>query len=180
MKPHRLTVDELLSFSRRGALDGLPKMELLDGILYEMSPPTSAHVVAKNELGFRLRLAVEALDRTISVLIEPTLNIGGTSAPEPDVAILRQLRVDRYYPAHFVLLAVEVAVTTVETDLSYKRALYASAAIPEYWVIEVEAGRIHLFWSPEGEEYREAQIVSFAEVLSSKTIVGLSVETGGL
>lgn len=163
-----------------GAFDGVPHMELLEGTLYEMSPQTSRHVVAKNELGFRLRLSVVEGAIDLSVLIEPTLRTDANTAPEPDIAILTQLRVDGYYPAHLVKLAVEVAVTSVETDLGYKKALYASAGIPEYWVVDVNAGLFHIFWNPFGGTYQETCIVAIGGMLSSKTIAGLSVETLGL
>ena len=180
LKPHKISTALLQSFMDSGALDGLPRMELLEGTLYEMSPQTSRHVVAKNELGFRLRLAVVESRSGLSVLIEPTLRTDANTAPEPDIAILTQLRVDGYYPAHFVKLAVEVAVTSVETDLGYKKALYAAAGIPEYWVVEVDAGLFHIFWNPAGETYQETCIVPIGGMLSSKTIAGLSVETLGL
>lgn len=179
-KPHKLTVDSVLALERSGALGGQCRMELLDGILYEMSPQTSRHVVAKNELGFRLKVALLEKRSPLSVLIEPTVRIGDTSAPEPDIAILTDLRVADYYPAHMIKLIAEIAVSSLETDLRYKKALYAAAGIAEYWVIEVDAGRIHQFWQPQGETYREARIVAFGPPLSSMTIAGLTVETAGI
>lgn len=180
LKPHKLTVRELLAFERSGAFDGLPRMELLDGVLYEVSPQTSRHVVAKNELGFRLRLAVMEMDLPFAVLTEATLRTDNESAPEPDIAILTQLRVEDFYPANLVKLAVEIAVTTVSTDMGFKKALYASANIPEYWVVEVDAGRIHQFWSPEWEGYLQSRIVAFGETLDSVTLPGLMVGSDGL
>ncbi len=180
LKPHKISIALLQSFMDSGAFDGLPRMELLEGTLYEMSPQTSRHVVAKNELGFRLRQAVNDSGNNLSVLIEPTLSTDANTAPEPDIAILKQLRVDGYYPASLVNLAVEVAVTSVDTDLVYKKALYAAAGIPEYWVVEVDAARIHVFWSPEGEAYLESRIVDIGEALACETIAGIHVDTNGL
>ena len=179
-KPHKLTVDDVLTLERSGAFAGLPRLELLDGTLYEMSPQTSRHVVAKNELGFRLRMAVQESGAPLSVLIEPTLRTDDNSAPEPDIAILTQLRVEGYYPASLVRLAVEVAVTTIDTDLRYKKALYAAAGIPEYWVVDVEAACVHVFWSPLVGAYGESRTVPIGASLASQTITGLSVETSGL
>jgi Uma2 family endonuclease len=180
LKPHKLTVDELRAFESSGAFAGLPRMELLDGTLYEMSPQTSRHVVAKNELGFRLRIAVQEMGLPLAVLIEPTLSAFATSAPEPDIAILSQLRVEGYYPASLVRLAVEVAVTTVDTDLRYKKSLYAKAGIPEYWVVEVDAAMIHAFWRPQSGVYLEQRLVSIGDPIASASIPGLNVETVGL
>lgn len=48
LKPHKMTVEELLGLEQRGAFADLPCLELLEGILYEMSPQKSPHVLAKN------------------------------------------------------------------------------------------------------------------------------------
>jgi Uma2 family endonuclease len=66
------------------------------------------------------------------------------------------------------------------TDLQYKKALYAAAGIPEYWVVEVEAARLHQFWSPQGEDYRETRIIPIGAPLECITIGGLCVDTAGL
>jgi Uma2 family endonuclease len=179
-KPHKLTVEDVLTLERGGAFVDLPRMELLDGMLYEMSPQTSRHVVAKNELGFKVRLAVIDSGMPLSVLIEPTLFTDATSAPEPDIAVLSQLRVESYYPADLVKLAVEISVTSVEIDLGYKKALYANAGIPEYWVVEVDAARIHIFWSPDCGIYRESDIIAIGKPLSSMTIPGIIIDTNGI
>jgi hypothetical protein len=55
LKPHKLTVDNLLLLDRGGAFVGIPRVELLDGTLYEMSPQTSPHVRVRNRLKFRLQ-----------------------------------------------------------------------------------------------------------------------------
>jgi Uma2 family endonuclease len=180
LRPHKLTVDELLAFERSGALAGLPRMELLDGVLYEMSAQTSQHVVAKNELGFRLRLAVNEKFPDWAVLTEPTVRANANSAPEPDIAILTKLRVEDYYAADLVKLAVEVTVTTLSTDLHFKKALYADVGIVEYWVVEVGAARIHQFWRPVDGDYQETRIIPIGAVIESATIPGLAVATDGL
>jgi Uma2 family endonuclease len=180
LKPHRITVDELLLFQRSGAFDELPRMELLDGTLYEMSPQTSAHVVAKNELAYRLRQAFEIKKLSQSVLTEPTLRLEQGSAPEPDIAVVRQLRVEDYYPASIVDLVIEVAVSSLQTDLVFKRQLYASASIPEYWVVDVEGKKIQQFWQPNGEDYGETGIIPLGQSISAVTINEVSIDTAGL
>jgi Uma2 family endonuclease len=180
LKPHRLTVDELLAFERSGAFAAMPRLELLDGVLYEMSPQTSAHFLAKNRLTFRLQSKILELGLPLEALSEPTIAIGTGSAPEPDIIVCDMPNVDGFYPASSVLLVVEVSVTTLNIDLNFKKALYADAGIPEYWVVDVEARRVHQFWSPEGEAYAEMRIVDFDTVIASTTMAGLEVATTGL
>jgi Uma2 family endonuclease len=44
-----------------------------------------------------------------------------------------------------IFLIIEVADSTLNFDLTDKRALYANAGIAEYWVIEVKAKKLTRF-----------------------------------
>ena len=52
-----------------------------------------------------------------------------------------------------LLLVVEVSAITQDLDLGAKAALYASAGIPEYWVLELAANRIVVHRDPIGNRY---------------------------
>ena len=179
-KPHKLTVDDVLTLERGGAFAGLPRLELLDGTLYEMSPQTSLHVRVRNRLTFRLQSRIVELGLPYEAFSEATISIGPNHAPELDVVISNMPEVDGYYPVSSILLAVEVAVTSLQSDLTFKKSLYATAGIPEYWVIDAEAQMIHLFWSPSGAGYADCKSIAISAPLSSQTITGLTVETNGL
>jgi Uma2 family endonuclease len=180
LKPHKLTVDDLLLLDRGGAFVGMPRVELLDGTLYEMSPQTSPHVLVRNRLTFRLQSMIVDLDLGFEALSEATIKIDPTHAPEPDIVITSVARVDGYYPASLILLAVEVAVSSVRNDKHYKKMLYAAAGISEYWVVDVEAETITQFWSARGDAYENERVVAFGEPLTSTTIPGLQIETDRL
>lgn len=185
LKPHKLTVEYYLALCLQGRFDDCDKIELLDGEIYEMSPQSRPHVIAKNELGWRVRLALESFGSPLKTLIEPTIRIDPSSAPEPDVIIYDPLvRTDVNKPDFFssqsVKLAVEVSMTTLVTDLEYKRRLYASAQIAEYWVMDITADCFHQFWSPNGGDYEQKRIVSVGVPLESLSISGLTIETNGL
>ncbi len=72
------------------------------------------------------------------------------SKPEPDVAIVPG-SVRDYLTAHpkTALLAVEVSYSTLHYDLTTKAELYATAGIPEYWVLDLEARVLHVFRDPQ-------------------------------
>jgi Uma2 family endonuclease len=180
LNPHKLTVDELLVLDETGAFARLPKLELLDGKLYEVNAQKSPHAYAKTELGFLLYQQVKNLAIGLSTLIEPTIKIPPYSAPEPDIAIVSTAKVADYYPAEIVKLVVEISSTTLRTDLQYKKALYADAGIPEYWVVDVAAKKVHTFWLPEGDDYRETSIIDIGNEISSQTIARLTVDTAGI
>jgi Uma2 family endonuclease len=53
-----------------------------------------------------------------------------------------------------ILLAVEVADTTLGFDLTTKAALYARAGIPEYWVLDVNGRRMIVHRDPQDGRFR--------------------------
>jgi Uma2 family endonuclease len=68
------------------------------------------------------------------------------SAPQPDVAgvKVRTYR-DRHPLPDEVLLLIEVADSSVDSDCGEKAALYAAAGIQDYWVVSLPERLIHVF-----------------------------------
>lgn len=132
---HRLTVEEyeaLVEFAR------LRRVELVDGVVYDMSPegPTHSGIVIELFLLLRERYPDRLVKNAGSVLID------GRSLWEPDVYVLDEPREapipdeDEEYPdANDVLLAVEVSVSTLAYDRRVKLPVYARNGIPECWIV---------------------------------------------
>lgn len=67
------------------------------------------------------------------------------SLPEPDLAVLVELKADyrqRHPRGDELVLAIEVADTTARYDATTKRDLYARAGVPEYWVLDISGRRL--------------------------------------
>ena len=47
-----------------------------------------------------------------------------------------------------ISLVIEISDTSLVFDLGEKLALYKSAGIQEYWVIDLKAGQVHCFVAP--------------------------------
>jgi Uma2 family endonuclease len=62
---------------------------------------------------------------------------------------------DREAHADDALLLIEVAQASLAYDRSTKLALYAAAAIPEYWVVDCTAESIEVHRTPHADGYRE-------------------------
>ena len=58
-----------------------------------------------------------------------------------------------------VLLAIEVAVSTLATDTETKRLEYARAGVPHYWVVDPTARTLTVL-ELDRDAYREAAIVA--------------------
>ena len=184
LRHHKLTLGDYLILHEQGRFEGCGKIELLDGEIYVMSPQSRRHVIAKNELGWRIRNVLAETGSQLSALIEPTVQIEPGNAPEPDIIVYDPARVDQagsqYFAADPVILAIEVSVSTLATDLEFKRQLYASAGIKEYWVLDINHHIIHQFWLPLDGDYVEKQSVPIGTPIKSLTISDLKITTDGL
>lgn len=132
------------------------QVELLNGEIVEMTPEGPSHTFYGEELADYLRsqLAGKALVREARPI---TLS---NSEPEPDIAVVQPPR-DRYRHQHprpdDVFLLVEVAQSSLAKDLELKRKLYASAGIPDYWIIDLTQHQLIVLRSPQNGDYSAQQ-----------------------
>jgi Uma2 family endonuclease len=130
-------------------------MELIDGLLVDMSPksPAHEHVIAwLNEL---LVLSVD-LGR-FQVRVNAALTTG-TSEPEPDIMVIERDAQRPYHPGSAALI-IEVAVSSQTRDLRHKPPIYAGAGVPDYWVVDLDGGRVVVHGSPLDGAYERTEIV---------------------
>jgi Uma2 family endonuclease len=132
----RFSVDEYLRMVSVGILTDRDKVELLEGRIVEKMPPNPPHEATLQRV-FSLLLKLCPPDWMVRA--QSTLRCA-TSAPEPDVMMLRG-PIDRYDQAHpgaaDALLVVEIADSSLRDDRHAKAALYAGAAIAVYWLINL-------------------------------------------
>jgi len=126
-----------------GALEGA-NVELADGLLIELSPQSGPHArmiqVLQQLLGTRLdllrvQLPLEAIEGWV---------------PEPDVALAEHTDPARHPTS--ALLAIEVAVSSHQYDMS-KAKVFAQAAIPTYWIIDVPGRQVFAYTEPGPDGY---------------------------
>jgi Uma2 family endonuclease len=120
---------------------------------------------------FVVYLANRVLSRrfasTFAVLCQLPVRVPQHGMPEPDVMVLRpgSVRRDRLPDAADALLLVEVADSSLDADLQRKLPLYARAAVPELWVIEVRREVIRVFTEPRQGHYTAETEVARADRL---------------
>ncbi len=154
-KVRRITVDEYYRMAECGILGPEERTELIEGVIYHMAPPGPAHSSDVDGLTERFVLQFHGRAR---VRVQNPLRLGDHSVPEPDLALLR-LREggyrDRLPTADDILLAVEVADSSLRHDLGRKARLYARFGIQELWVVDLRSQRIVVHRSPDREGYTE-------------------------
>ena len=88
---------------------------------------------------------------------EQPVRIPEFDEPEPDISVVRGTSADyrRRIPAPAdVAMLVEVSETTLAQDRGEKRAVYARAGIPVYWIVNLVDRQIEVYTRPTGGRYR--------------------------
>jgi Uma2 family endonuclease len=178
--PLKLRVEDYLLLDASGAFASYQKTELIEGEVYFVNAQHRPHALAKAELYDALRDALRTLASPLRPLTEASVALSEHDAPEPDIVLTSEPRGEGLIPLHSVALVVEIADTTLGSDMKRKAMIYARAGVPEYWVADVTAKVIHQMWAPEGEAYAERREVAFGGRVEAATVSGLTVETGGL
>lgn len=176
----RVTAGQLEAMAARGALAGLPRIELRDGVLCQVNPQYRPHLLAKSAVYDALRDALRALGSPLGVASEGSVRVGEREVPMPDVFVWEVHRGDGPVPVEHIRLVVEVSDTTLEDDVGRKRQIYAAGGIPEYWVIDLSGHVVRQYWAPEDSSYARETVVPFGGRLSSATLSGLNIETTAL
>jgi hypothetical protein len=183
LRLYRFTVEQYQQLIRSGILGADDRVELLEGwIVQKMSrnPPhessvdrTQEAVRARVPAGWRVRVqaAIELAD----------------SQPEPDIAIVAG-PADRYDQRHprpqDVALVVEIADSTLLENRKAKAELYARAALPIYWIVNLVDRRVEVYSDPAPSDrlpaYRRRQDYNVGEqvplVLSGEHLPAVPVD----
>jgi Uma2 family endonuclease len=142
---HNWTKQEYYKMVEMGFFEG-KHVELIEGQIIEMSPMGSLHRTA-------ITLAAEIL-RNIFVgmyfiSIQCPMDLGETSDPEPDIAVISgEIRDYKYSHPTSAVLIVEVADTSLDYDRNRKSGLYARAGIEDYWIINLNSSRLEVYRNP--------------------------------
>jgi hypothetical protein len=161
------TVDDYHRLAEVGILSEDDHVELLDGQIVEMTPIGPEHAGCVDAL---LRVLSRRVGDTAMVRGQNPVVLGTRWEPEPDVAVLKP-RADGYRTAHpgpgDILLVIEVADTSLESDREVKLPLYAGAGIPEAWLVDLEHDVIEMHRRPSPEGYREVRTLRRGDTLAA-------------
>ena len=155
----KFTKEDYYALHKEGRLSR--HTELLEGVLIEKMTISPKHSFIVSKLHEMLS---STLPKTYIIREEKPLSTP-TSEPEPDLSIVTGT-LDDFRDSHPTTAdwVIEVAVTSLSLDLS-KRKIYASAGIPEYWIIDPEEGRIFIFSEPTQEGYKSERVVRKTEFI---------------
>ena len=157
----RVEYDRLVEL---GMFEG-ERLELIGGLLLLREPQGARHSAG-------IRRAVDALRRVLGpewqVDSQLPIALDDDSEPEPDVSVVAHDETG-YRDAHpsRPVLVVEVADTSYRFDRADKMSLYARGGVPEYWLVDVARGALHVHRDPQaapdaayGWRYRSVDVLT--------------------
>jgi Uma2 family endonuclease len=174
------SVEAYFGLVHDGILDEDDRVELLDGVIVAEPPMDPPHASG-------ISYATEAIQRAVGaralVRIQAPFIADPFSVPEPDLAVIRGTKAD-YLDCHptSALLVVEVSDSSLQQDRLSKSRIYAGAAVPEYWIVNLRDDRVEVFRQPDADQrvYGERVIANRGERLELVALPGAVVAVDDL
>jgi Uma2 family endonuclease len=130
-----------------GILDDDHRVELVDGMVVEMSPPGPEHARVVEQLN---KLLVTAVGDSLRVRVQDTFLTREGGFVLPDLMVLERDGADRL--PETALLVIEVSSTSRARDLE-KVATYAAAGVREYWIVDLDQSVVLVHRDPTETTY---------------------------
>ncbi len=147
------------------------RIELLRGVLVTMSPQGAPHADAISRLGAALTTALAG--RAVVRQHSP-IALTEDSEPEPDIAVVPEGSYAHEHPAT-ALLVVEVADSSLRKDRELKAPLYASAGVPEYWLVDLVHHTVEVGRTPGPDGYGEVRVRAWDEAVALSAFPDVAV-----
>jgi len=169
---HKISVKDYEKMIEIGIFDEDDRVELLDGVIIEMSPKKTKHTIVNYLIG---EFFQDNFRRQTIIRLQEPIILDDFSEPEPD-AVLANLPLLKYLENHpaaeDVLVVVEVSDTTLVKDRN-KAFNYARSGIAQYLLFNLNTDEIEDYREPAADGYRFKQthdrtasfnLVAFPEV----------------
>ena len=174
----KFTVEEYFRMVEAGILKPKERVELIEGEILLMPPMGFHHTWGVSQYA---HVFISRASSRFIVQIQSTFRLSESSAPEPDLVVLK-FREDRYYFGNAdpsdVLLVIEVADSSLNYDREIKAHIYGRTGIPETWVLNLPGDCIERFLEPGPDGYAQHTVLRRGEKVSpvSLTDVELAVD----
>jgi Uma2 family endonuclease len=179
-RQRRLSAEDYHRMVGAGILDEDDHVELIDGMIVEMTPQGPKHAALIQRLCDPLFARVPP---DLVIRCQLPLTTGRDSEPEPDVSIVRRAdAVSRTSHPTTAVLVFEVAGESLPKDRLTKVALYAGAGIPEYVIVNVEQECLEVHRDPDPASRRYRTLVTLAgdQAFESSAVPGFAFRVRSL
>ncbi|NEP15446.1 MAG: Uma2 family endonuclease [Leptolyngbya sp. SIO4C1] len=168
------------------------KTEFVDGQIIAMTEPSTLHIVIIGWLADQLKFHIKEEALELDVCSGPGVQIPRVgrrdNCRDPDLIVcdraqwrgMRHLTKSIFLKGNPPALVIEVVSPgTVKTDTVYKRAEYADARVPEYWIVNPVDGYVSI-WVLNGRIYECTGEYRADERIQSALLPKLELSAGAI
>jgi Uma2 family endonuclease len=166
------TVAEILRMQEAGIISEEENFELIEGEIVPMQAKSHAHELIKTTLNIAI---ARALPDALWMGVESTLYLSANTFVEPDLTVYPKGRKLEDVKGSDILLAIEVAATTLAYDRGLKAQLYARYGVRELWVIDAARRATFVHQGAEHGAWRSIVEHGPDEALTHPVLPGFSV-----
>jgi len=145
------TVAEILRMQDAGIISDEENFELIEGEIVPMQAKTHVHELIKSALNIAI---ARALPERMWLGVETTIYLSPNTFVEPDLVIYpKGIKLEEVKGSD-ILLAIEVALTSLDYDRGLKARLYARHGFNEFWVIDAARRRTFIHSGSGADRWR--------------------------
>ena len=148
------------------------RVELIDGVIYDMAAPTDKHQIIGNEIYARFRDYIRKNKGkciTITAPLDVQLDCDNKTMVQPDVVIVcdrNKFKEGRVFGAPDLIVEV-LSESTKKKDIIIKGAKYSAAGVREYWLVDPKKKRVHVYY------YEQEELLPVMYTFEQKVPVGI-------
>lgn len=166
----KFSLEQYQQMIANGTLGEDDPIELLEGWLVTKMPKNEEHIYSTEEAAELLRdlLPIGYFVRRQDPIVT------SDSEPEPDVTVIKGNRqeFEKKKPTpNEVVLVIEVANSTLKRDRTAKQRIYATAAISNYWILNLQDRVLEVYTNPLPTKKHYADKTIYDETSTAPLII---------
>lgn len=172
------TVAEILRMVETGIIAEDENFELIDGEVVPMSPKGNQHEVIKAAL---LTIFARQKPDELRLAVETTLYLDERTFVEPDLCLYAKSILPEDVKGRDVLVAIEVAASSMPYDRGLKARVYARHGVGELWVVDAVSRETWVHRQPNADgQWGSVERVAAETALSPKALPDIAIRMSDL
>jgi Uma2 family endonuclease len=172
-----LSVADIERMIEAGIISEDENFELIEGEIIPMGPKSHAHERIKSALFIAMS---NSLPRDLWLGVESSIFLSKNTFVEPDICVYPRRLQSTDVKGPDIVLAIEVAASSLAYDLSRKARVYARHGVRELWVIDANTRRTFVHRQPNGEAWSSLVELSSDAILAVAALPGFAITLGSI